>query len=151
MVAGASYEPYLDSSRKASSRNDCSRISGLSMGALGLRAKMESRARGANRYNGLHGPQAFEQQLGSSEHAKLSFEERLGLMVDREWSAREQHKLTRRLRAAKPRYRSASLEDVDFKHRPERPLEATNENRTRYNRDFMLHVAPLRRPEGHGS
>jgi len=59
---------------------------------------------------------AFEQQLGSGEHAKLSFEERLGLLVDCEWTAREQRKLIRRLRAAKPRYRSAVLEDVDFKH-----------------------------------
>ena len=47
--------------------------------------------------------EAFEQQLGSGEHAKLSFEERVGLLVDCEWTAREQRKLTRRLRAAKPR------------------------------------------------
>jgi len=60
--------------------------------------------------------EALEQQLGSSEYAKLSFEERVGLLVDCEWTAREQRKLTRRLRSAKPRYRSASLEDVDFKH-----------------------------------
>jgi DNA replication protein DnaC len=60
--------------------------------------------------------EALEQQLGSGEHAKLSFEERLGLLVDCEWTAREQRKLTRRLRSAKPRYKSASLEDVDFKH-----------------------------------
>ena len=60
--------------------------------------------------------EAFEQQLGSGEHAKLSFEERVGLLVDCEWTAREQRKLTRRLRVAKPRYSSASLEDVDFKH-----------------------------------
>ena len=60
--------------------------------------------------------EAFEQQLGSGEHAKLSFEERMGLLVDCEWTAREQRKLTRRLRVAKPRYKSASLEDVDFKH-----------------------------------
>jgi DNA replication protein DnaC len=60
--------------------------------------------------------EAFDQQLGSGEHAKLSFEERLGLLVDCEWTAREQRKLTRRLRVAKPRYKSASLEDVDFKH-----------------------------------
>jgi DNA replication protein DnaC len=61
--------------------------------------------------------EAFEQQLGSGEHAKLSFEERVGLLVDCEWTAREQRKLTRRLRVAKPRYKTASLEDVDFKHR----------------------------------
>jgi DNA replication protein DnaC len=60
--------------------------------------------------------EAFEQQLGSGGHAKLSFEERVGLLVDCEWTAREQRKLTRRLRSAKPRYKSASLEDVDFKH-----------------------------------
>lgn len=60
--------------------------------------------------------EALEQQLGSGEHAKLSFEERVGLLVDCEWTAREQRKLTRRLRSAKPRYKSASLEDVDFKH-----------------------------------
>jgi len=59
--------------------------------------------------------EAFEQQLGSGEHAKLSFEERVGLLVDCEWTAREQRKLTRRLRSAKLRY-SASLENVNFKH-----------------------------------
>ena len=36
-------------------------------------------------------------------------------MIDGEWIAREQRKLTRRLRSAKLRY-AASLEDVDFKH-----------------------------------
>jgi DNA replication protein DnaC len=60
--------------------------------------------------------EAFVQQLGSREHAELSFEERVGLLVDCEWAAREHRKLTRRLRAAKPRYKTASLEDVDFKH-----------------------------------
>ena len=60
--------------------------------------------------------EAFEHQLSSSEHAKLSFEERIGLLVDCEWTAREQRKLARRLRTAKSRYTSASLEDVDFKH-----------------------------------
>jgi DNA replication protein DnaC len=59
---------------------------------------------------------ALEQQLGSGEHVKLSFEERVGLLVDCEWTAREQRKLTRRLRVAKPRYKTASLENVDFKH-----------------------------------
>ena len=35
----------------------------------------------------------------------------------KEWTAREHRKLTRRLRVAKLRYSSASLENVDFKHR----------------------------------
>jgi DNA replication protein DnaC len=59
--------------------------------------------------------EALQQQLGSGEYSRLSFEERLGLLIDGEWSAREQRKLTRRLQIAKIRY-PASLEDVDFKH-----------------------------------
>jgi DNA replication protein DnaC len=58
---------------------------------------------------------ALRLQLGSAEHTRLSFDERLGLMIDAEWTTREQRKLTKRLRAAKLRY-AASLEDVDFKH-----------------------------------
>lgn len=58
--------------------------------------------------------EALEQQQRSSQYAQLSFEERLGLLIDAEWTEREQRKLTRRLRGAKLRYR-ASLEDVDFK------------------------------------
>ena len=57
--------------------------------------------------------EAFQLQLGSNQYAELTFEERLGMLVDAEWTAREQRKLTRRLRVAKLRY-PASLEDVDF-------------------------------------
>ena len=52
---------------------------------------------------------AVQQQLGSDEATALSFEDRLGVLVDTEWTAREQRKLTgqrrmdRRLRAAKLR------------------------------------------------
>jgi DNA replication protein DnaC len=59
--------------------------------------------------------EALKQQLSSSEHSALSFDERLGLMVDAEWDYREKRKLTSRLTAAKLRY-PASLENVDFKH-----------------------------------
>jgi DNA replication protein DnaC len=58
---------------------------------------------------------ALQQQMGSAEYARLSFEERLGLLIDGEWTAREQRKLKRRLHVAKLRY-PASIEDVDFKH-----------------------------------
>ena len=57
--------------------------------------------------------EAVQQQLRAGDAATLSFEERLGLLVDTEWTAREQRKLTRRLQAAKLRY-GASLEAVDF-------------------------------------
>lgn len=59
--------------------------------------------------------EALRQQRGSPEHTKLSFDERLGLLVDAEWTAREQRKLSKRLRAAKLRYQ-ASVENIDFKH-----------------------------------
>ena len=47
---------------------------------------------------------AFDTQLSSSEYDELSFEERVGLLVDAEWSDRECRKLSRRLKAAKLRY-----------------------------------------------
>ena len=59
--------------------------------------------------------EAFQQQLASTESTRLSFDERLGLLVDSEWAAREHRKLKRRLRSAKMRY-AASVEDIDFKH-----------------------------------
>lgn len=57
--------------------------------------------------------QAFDQQRGAGPHTELAFEDRFGLLVDAEWLAREQRKLTQRLRKAKLRY-PAALEDVDF-------------------------------------
>jgi len=58
--------------------------------------------------------EAFQKQLESTQFAELSFEERLGMLIDNEWTAREQRKLSRRLKGAKLRY-PASLEDIDFK------------------------------------
>ena len=63
--------------------------------------------------------EAVQKQLEIDEAAALSFEERLGLLVDTEWTDREQRKLQRRLHTAKLRY-PASLEAVDFTH-PRRP------------------------------
>ncbi len=60
---------------------------------------------------------ALDQQRSSNQYTDLSFEERLGLLVDEEWTAREHRKLTRRLHAAKLRYATASVENIDFKHR----------------------------------
>ena len=47
---------------------------------------------------------ALAQQRGSSECARLSFDERMGLLVDAEWTTREQRKLKNRLTAATLRY-----------------------------------------------
>ncbi len=56
---------------------------------------------------------AFDQQRSAPAHAELPFDDRFGLLVEAEWSAREQRRLIQRLRHAKLRY-PASLEDVDF-------------------------------------
>ena len=58
--------------------------------------------------------EAFELQLQSPQYTELSFEERLGLLIDAEWTTRQQRKLQRRLKVARLRY-PASLEDIDFK------------------------------------
>ncbi len=60
---------------------------------------------------------ALQQQLDSGSFTKLSFEERLGMLLDAEYAEREQRKLTRRLQRAKLRQPGACIEDVDFKAR----------------------------------
>jgi DNA replication protein DnaC len=57
---------------------------------------------------------AFRHQLESTQWSDLGFEDRLGMLIDTEWTNREQRKLARRIKAAKLRY-AASLEDIDFK------------------------------------
>jgi len=56
---------------------------------------------------------AFEDQIPSSEIASLSFEERLGLLVDREFTERENRRLRSRLRQARLR-QQACMEDIDY-------------------------------------
>ena len=64
---------------------------------------------------------AFQRQLGNPEFTELTFEDRVGLLVDAEWTHREQRKLRRRLRQANLR-RHAALEDIDW-HSPRRGLD----------------------------
>jgi DNA replication protein DnaC len=65
--------------------------------------------------------EGVQRQLGNPEFAALSFEDRLGLLVDAEWTHREQRKLQRRLQTANLR-RQASLEDIAW-HSPRRGLD----------------------------
>jgi len=58
---------------------------------------------------------ALSEQRDVPESQTLSFEERLGLLVDREMTVRSDRRLTTRLRQAKLRL-SASLEDIDYRH-----------------------------------
>lgn len=56
-----------------------------------------------------------EQQTTPTLYADLSFEERLGLLVDRESTSRENRKLANLLKKAKLRYPGACLEEIDFR------------------------------------
>jgi len=66
----------------------------------------------------LHGmAEAFRAQTDPAQRdglADLSFEERFALLVDQEWTWRQNRTLARRLTQAKFRYR-ASVEDIDFR------------------------------------
>jgi len=65
---------------------------------------------------GLSGmARALAEQLENPQHQALSFEERLGLLVDREVGDRANRRLERNLKGAKLRL-SACVEDVDFRH-----------------------------------
>jgi DNA replication protein DnaC len=57
---------------------------------------------------------ALAEQLQNPESHSLAFEDRLGLLVDREWDARESRGLTRRLQVAHLK-QAATLEDLDFR------------------------------------
>lgn len=56
----------------------------------------------------------FERQLSDSSARDLSFEDRFGLLVDQEVTARENRRLSRLLRQAKFRD-SACIEDIDYR------------------------------------
>jgi DNA replication protein DnaC len=57
---------------------------------------------------------ALTDQMALPDLDELSFEERLGLLVDREVTEREDRRLTTRLRQAKLK-QNACIEDIDFK------------------------------------
>jgi DNA replication protein DnaC len=59
--------------------------------------------------------QALVEQLQMPDIAALTFEERCGLLVDRELTERENRRLTTRLRQAKLR-QTACIEDIDYRH-----------------------------------
>jgi DNA replication protein DnaC len=58
---------------------------------------------------------ALNDQIRMPESQSLTFEERLGLLVDREVADRQSRQLTTRLKRARLR-QTASPEDVDFRH-----------------------------------
>jgi DNA replication protein DnaC len=64
----------------------------------------------------LHGmSKALEHQQEQPEVASLSFEDRFGLLVDQEWTFRENRKLDYRLRSAKLKIKEAAVEQIDYR------------------------------------
>jgi DNA replication protein DnaC len=64
---------------------------------------------------------AWAAQQAQPDIAKLSFDERFGLLVDAEWLHRENARLRRVLREAKLRMSTACVEDIDYA--PKRELD----------------------------
>lgn len=58
---------------------------------------------------------ALTEQMDMSDISDMTFEERLGLLVDREMTERENRRLSNRLRRARLKL-NASLEDIDYRH-----------------------------------
>ena len=58
---------------------------------------------------------ALVEQTQSVICSDLPFEDRLGLLVDREVTVRDNRKLTNLLRGAKLRYSNACPEEIDFR------------------------------------
>ena len=58
---------------------------------------------------------ALQEQLERGDVSSLSFEERLGLIVDREWLLRQDKRLQRRLKSAKLKVQPC-VEDINYRH-----------------------------------
>lgn len=58
--------------------------------------------------------EAFHAQESAPAIAALSFADRLGLLVDAEWSARRSRKLTRLIRGAQLHFPGACVEDIEY-------------------------------------
>lgn len=56
----------------------------------------------------------FHEQLRNNQFNELSFEDRIGLMVDVEWSRRKNNKLDRIIKGATLRYPQACIEDIEY-------------------------------------
>ena len=59
--------------------------------------------------------EAFLNQLSQPSNTTMSFEEKLGLLVDYEWTHRQNRKLERMLKKASFKI-SACMEDIDYQH-----------------------------------
>jgi DNA replication protein DnaC len=67
----------------------------------------------AMKLNGM--ADAYREQEEQARTAELSFQERFGLLVDQQWTWREQRALSTRLRNAKLKLPAACIEDIDYR------------------------------------
>ena len=67
----------------------------------------------ALRFQGM--AMAFQEQLQTPDIEELTFEERIGLLIDREMTLRHNRRMKTRLRKAKLR-QEAVVEDIDYRH-----------------------------------
>lgn len=67
--------------------------------------------------------ETYREQLRNPEYQELSFEERFSLLVDIEWSRRQNNKLDRLIKSAQLRDNQASIEDIEY--HPDRKLDKT--------------------------
>ncbi len=67
----------------------------------------------------MHGlARALAEQIDRpDDYDSLGFEERVAIMIEREWTEREARSLTRRLSIARLRDKSACIEEIDYRHR----------------------------------
>lgn len=62
---------------------------------------------------------AWSEQQGRADVAALSFDERFGMLIDAEWTARENKRVARSLKEAKLRLGQACIEGIDYPPRRE--------------------------------
>jgi len=66
----------------------------------------------------LHGMAlALSEQMTNTATQSLSFEERVALLIEREATHRENHRMGRLWKACQPKERSAAIEDIDYRGR----------------------------------
>lgn len=58
--------------------------------------------------------EAFQNQLSDDNYQSLTFEERVGLIVDQEWYRRKNNKILRLIKKAGFRYSNACIEDIEY-------------------------------------
>ena len=57
---------------------------------------------------------AFEAQCNDQSYDGFSFEDRFGMLVDKEWDKRKNSKLQKLIRTADFRYPNACMEDIEY-------------------------------------